>query len=166
MLVTWIRAGYDDAMTRVRKSNSSKPPDPALEARICWYHFREGQTQQEVADRVGVNRATVNKIINEARRRGDVRITLDLATAPYLDLEQQLAQRFSLGNAVVVPAPADPSDVRRVVGLAAGQYISHTLATGQTLGVGWGATIHAAGLSLLPRTGSGNTVVSLSGGVS
>jgi len=140
--------------------------DSALAARICWYHFREGQTQQEVADRVGLNRATVNRVINEARRAGHVRVTLNLPLAPCLETENALRDRYSLSDAVVVPAPADEDDVRRVVGLAAGQYVSGALASDAFLGLGWGATIHAAGHTLLPRDGAKNTVVSLSGGLS
>ena len=140
--------------------------DPALVARICWYHFREGQTQQEVADRVGLNRATVNRIINEARREGHVRVTLNLPLAPCLEAENALRNRFGLKDAVVVPAPIDEDDVRRVVGLAAGQYVSGVLAPDALLGLGWGATIHAAGQTLIPREGATNTVVSLSGGLS
>ncbi|MEQ8228761.1 MAG: sugar-binding transcriptional regulator [Rhodospirillales bacterium] len=140
--------------------------DPALAARICWYHFREGQTQQEVADRVGLNRATVNRVINDARREGAVRVTLDLPLAPCLEAENALRETFGLRDAVVVPAPADEDDVRRVVGLAAGQYLSGVLAPDGFLGLGWGATIHAAGFSLIPREGAANTVVSLSGGLS
>lgn len=140
--------------------------DPALAARICWYHFREGQTQQEVADRVGLNRATVNRVINEARRAGTVRVTLNLPLAPCLEAENALRERYGLKDAMVVPAPADEDDVRRVVGLAAGQYVSSVLAPDAYLGLGWGATIHAAGLTLIPREGAKNTVVSLSGGLS
>lgn len=140
--------------------------DPALAARICWYHFREGQTQQEVADRVGLNRATVNRVINEARRSGTVRVTLNLPLAPCLEAENALRERFGLKDAVVVPAPANEDEVRRVVGLAAGQYVSGVLSPNAFLGLGWGATIHAAGLTLIPREGAKNTVVSLSGGLS
>lgn len=139
--------------------------EPALMARICWYHFREGQTQQEVADRIGLNRATVNRVINDARRKGLVRVTLDLPLAPCLEAENALRETFGLQDAVVVPAPADEDDVRRVVGLAAGQYLSGVLAPDGFLGLGWGATIHAAGFSLIPREGAANTVVSLSGGL-
>ncbi len=140
--------------------------DPSLAARICWYHFREGQTQQEVADRVGLNRATINRIINEARHAGSVRVTLNLPLAPCLEVESALRARFSLKDAVVVPSPIDEDEVRRVVGLAAGQYVSGLLAPGAFLGLGWGATIHAAGFTLIPREGAKNTVVSMSGGLS
>lgn len=149
---------------RIRPSAGSNV-EAELAARICWYHFREGQTQQEVAERLGLNRATVNKVINEARRSGAVRITIDMAASPCLETEGRLKEAFGLRDVLVIPAPADEDDVRRVVGLAAGQYLSSALGANQMLGLGWGATIHAAGMSLLPRSGASNTVVSLSGGL-
>lgn len=152
-------------MARRTRSSTGSSVDAEFAARICWYHFREGQTQQEVAERLGLNRATVNKVINEARRSGAVRITIDMTASPCLEIETALKETFGLRDVLVVPAPADEDDVRRVVGLAAGQYLSRTLGTRQMLGLGWGATIHAAGLSLLPRMDAGNTVVSLSGGL-
>lgn len=139
--------------------------DPALTARICWYHFREGQTQQEIADRIGLSRVTINKIINEARNRGYVRISLNTPLAPCLELEAKLKQAFDLHDAVVVPSPEDEEDVRTVVGLAAGDYLSTALEKGQILGLGWGGTVHAAARSLEPRVGAGNVVVSLCGGL-
>ncbi|MEX0694038.1 MAG: sugar-binding transcriptional regulator [Rhodospirillales bacterium] len=152
-------------MKKRKQRSVSSNVDAALATRICWYHFHEGQTQQEVGDRLGLNRATVNKVINDARRNGSVRITVDTAAAPCVELETRLKEIFALRDVVVIPAPADEEDVRRVVGLAAGQYLSRALEPGQTLGIGWGATIHAAGLTLIPRSSSGQIVVSLSGGL-
>lgn len=137
-----------------------------LVARICWYHFREGQTQQEVADRVGLSRVTINKVISEAFKRGHVRISINTPLAPCIELEAQLREKFALRDAVVVPSPADENNVRSIVGFATGEYISKNLKRDQILALGWGATIHAAAQSLEPRTNAGNVVVSLSGGLS
>ncbi len=137
-----------------------------LATRICWYHFREGQTQQEVADRVGLSRVTINKIISDAFRRGYVKIFFDTPSGACLDLEGQLRKKYGLRDVVVVPSPLDASTVRSIVGLATGEYVSKNLKPNQVLSLGWGGTIHAAAQSLEPRVDSGNVVVSLSGGLS
>ena len=139
--------------------------DPALGARVCWYHYKEGLTQQEIADRIGLSRATVNKIIAEARDAGLVRVEINSPIAPCLDLESRLAQTFDLDDVLVVPAPAKPEDSYRVVGLAAGAYVSRRLAAKAVLGITWGTTLHYAAQSLEQRSGSGISVVSLSGGL-
>jgi DNA-binding transcriptional regulator LsrR (DeoR family) len=139
--------------------------DEALAARVCWYHYKEGLTQQETADRVGLSRASVNKIISDARASGLVRIEIDNRLSPCLDLERRLVERFGLKQAVVVPGPAREKDAYLVVGLATGDHISGALAPGAVLGMTWGSTLHFAARSLIPRTGAGNTVVSLCGGL-
>ncbi len=138
---------------------------PELVARICWYHFHDGQTQQQVADRVGLSRATINKVISEARRQGIVRISIDSPVAPCVELEARLREKFDLRDAVVVPSPANEDDVRHIVGIATGEYISKTLRQDDILALGWGGTVYAAAQSLAPRRNSGISVVSLSGGL-
>ena len=138
---------------------------PELVARICWYHFHDGQTQQQVADRVGLSRATINKAINDARRQGIVRISIDAPAAPCAELEARLREKFGLRDAVVVPSPADEDNVRHIVGIATGEYIGKILRQDEILALGWGGTVYSAAQSLAPRRNSGISVVSLSGGL-
>ncbi len=150
----------------VRFESTAPSIKPEMIARICWYHFHDGQTQQQVADRVGLSRATINKVINDARRQGVVRISIDSAVGPCTELEASLRKKFGLRDVIVVPSPADEDNVRHTVGIAVGEYISKTLRPEEILGLGWGGTISAAAQSLTPRKNSGNIVVSLSGGLS
>lgn len=136
-----------------------------LVARVCWYHFHENQTQQEIADRIGLSRVTINKIISDAFSKGFVRISIDTPLAPCFELEAKLREKFNLQEAIVVPSPRDEDEVRTPVGIAAGDYISKTLREGQILGLSWGGTIYAAARALQPRSKSRNIVVSLSGGL-
>ncbi|WP_072386939.1 sugar-binding transcriptional regulator [Hyphomicrobium sp. CS1BSMeth3] len=150
---------------RERSETSAPSLRPELVARICWYHFHDGQTQQQVAERVGLSRATINKVINDARRQGIVRISIDSPAAPCAELEERLRDKFSLRDVVVVPSPADEDNVRHIVGIAAGEYISKILRQDEILALGWGGTVFAAAQSLAPRRNSGISVVSLSGGL-
>lgn len=138
--------------------------DAQLAARICWHYFKESRTQEEVAQRLGLTRKRVNQMIGLALATGLVQISIDGRFGPYLELEARLVERYRLRRAVVVPSPAPETDVRSVVGAAAGQYVSDTLAAGETLAIAWGGTIHAAAQNLHRRQ-SGNTIVSLVGGL-
>lgn len=141
------------------------PVDAALAARICWYYFKEGQTQDAIAQRLGLTRKRVNRILGEARDTGLVQITITGPVAPCVALENRLVARFGLREAVVVPSPAEGTDVRSVVGAAAGWWVSQRLPPAASLGITWGGTIHAAAQNLARRTGQGNTVVLMSGGL-
>ncbi|NVO13096.1 MAG: sugar-binding transcriptional regulator [Rhodoplanes sp.] len=141
------------------------PYDAALAVRICWYYFKEGQTQDAIAQRLGLTRKRVNRILSDARETGIVQITITGPVAPCVALESRLIARFGLREAVVVPSPAEGMDVRGIVGAAAGRFVSERLAPAAALGITWGGTIHAAGQNLARRTGQNNTVVLLCGGL-
>ncbi|GEP60212.1 sugar-binding transcriptional regulator [Reyranella soli] len=138
--------------------------DAKTAARVCWHYFKEGQTQEEVARRLGFTRKRINRIIAQALSSGLVQITIDSQIGACAELESRLIAQYRLRRAIVVPSPAPDLDVRTVVGAAAGQYISDQLGPSETLGISWGGTIHAAAQNLRRRHG-GNTVVSLVGGL-
>ena len=52
-----------------------------LRARIAWYYFVAGLTQQEISDRLGIARARVNKIAGQLRTDGSVVIDIRLPLA-------------------------------------------------------------------------------------
>lgn len=139
--------------------------DAAVMARICWAYYKEGQTQEAIAQRLGLTRKRVNRILTDARTSGFVQITINDPIGACVELEMRLCETFGLRRAIVVPAPAAGIDVRTVVGAAAGQYVSNHLAPGASLGITWGGTINAAAQNVLGRKGQGNTVVLLCGGL-
>ena len=44
--------------------------------RIAYYYYEAGQTQDQIAQRLGISRQRVNRILAECIERGIVRITL------------------------------------------------------------------------------------------
>jgi DNA-binding transcriptional regulator LsrR (DeoR family) len=139
--------------------------DAALAARICWHYFKEGQTQEVIAQQLNLTRKRVNRMLGEARERGLVQVTIQRPFGPCSELEAQLATAFGLQQVIVVPSPIGDTDVRSMVGAAAGEYISDQLTPGSALGISWGGTINAAAQNIRRRSGEGNRVVLLCGGL-
>ena len=139
--------------------------DASLAARICWHYFKEGQTQDVIAQRLKITRKRVNRILGEARESGMVQITITGTAGPCCELEADLVTTFGLRGAVVVPAPFGDLDVRELIGAAAGQYVSEHLPPAGTLGITWGGTIKAAAQNMRRRSGDGSRVVLLCGGL-
>ena len=48
--------------------------------RIAYYYYEAGQTQDQIAQRLGISRQRVNRILAECIERGIVRITVDRRT--------------------------------------------------------------------------------------
>jgi DNA-binding transcriptional regulator LsrR (DeoR family) len=134
-------------------------------ARICWHYFKEGQTQDTIAQHLRITRKRVNRILGEARENGFVQITIAGPTGPCHELEGRLVAMFGLRQVIVVPTPMAGTDVRGLVGAAAGHYVSENLPPSGTLGISWGGTINAAAQNLKRRKGLENRVVLLCGGL-
>src|SRR5699024_6780726 len=109
--------------------------------------------QAEIADKLGVSRPTVSKLLAEARRIGMVRFeVLDIDDVDRPDLELQLQDR--LGIEAVRVAPGDQSlREHRGLGDLLGQELSAlALRRDEVLLVSSGNTTHAvSGMSGLPR---------------
>ncbi|MBZ6077881.1 sugar-binding transcriptional regulator [Microvirga puerhi] len=117
--------------------------DEQIEARVAWLYFMEGLTQADIAEKLGMTRLRVNRMLVEARTSGLVSITLNSRFASCAALEQRLVKEFGLKAAIIVPTPQDPGLIPVLLGQATGEYLSSYLAenTIQGLGLGWGATL-------------------------
>ena len=139
--------------------------DAALVAKICWYYFREGQTQDAIAQRLKMTRKRVNRILGDARESGFVQITIADPSGQRTELEEELIRKFNLRHAIVVPVPMGGTDVRSFIGAAAARYVAECLPPSGSLGITWGGTINAAAQNLPQRSGDGTRVVLMSGGL-
>ena len=136
-----------------------------LRARIAWYYFVAGLTQQEISDRLGIARARVNKIAGQLRADGSVVIDIRLPLASCVGLEEKLKEVYGLKSAAVVPALDDDEQQRRMLGEAAASILDEMIADGQGISVGWGRTLSATIKQLRSRRLRDSSVVSLMGGL-
>src|SRR4029450_4245366 len=86
------------AQTRVKRSTLSPPPefvgDPIVWA--AWLYYEERMTQEEVADRLGVSRASVVNFLQEARDRGVVTRAVAPQHLQTVRASRELAKRVGL----------------------------------------------------------------------
>lgn len=136
-----------------------------IQTRAAWYYYVGGFTQQEIADRLGLTRLRVNKIVGQARADGLVRIEIKMPFANCVALEEKLKARFALDEVSVVPSVPDPDTQQQVIGEAAGRMLEPLLKEGTGLGVGWGRTLREAARRMRPHRHPGSWVTSLMGGL-
>ncbi|MFT3975151.1 MAG: sugar-binding domain-containing protein [Amaricoccus sp.] len=130
--------------------------------RAAWLYHNRGMTQKQVADALGLSRATVIRMIEDGLRASEVQVWINEDPKVPVRLAIALEETFGLAEAVVVPGAADAT---RAVGAALGDLLSITLADGMTVGVGWGRTLHAALPHVTRQRRDGMQVVSLLGGL-
>ncbi len=152
--------------------NDRTPPrtsdDGALEQvriRIAWLYYIEGLTQERIGRVLGLPRSRVNRLLGECRERGIVKFQIGSKLARAVELERALMRQFGLANAVVAPRPARQEDVPQLVGTAAAQSLPDWLKPGQSIGIGWGKTMHATSQALALGATPGLKIVSMFGGL-
>lgn len=113
--------------------------------RAAWFYYKDELTQDEIAKRLSLSRASVGRLLDRARRVGLVSIQLNAEFLDAFELSAQLRRVFRLSEALVVPdhdkEPADHHGINARVGLGGAQYLSTHLRPGGSLGVGWGETV-------------------------
>ncbi|HUA31758.1 MAG TPA: sugar-binding transcriptional regulator [Streptosporangiaceae bacterium] len=113
--------------------------------RVAWFYYKDELTQDEIARRLSVSRASVGRMLERARRVGLVSINLNADHLNAFDVSNQLRKTFNLAEALVVPdhdkEPADHHLLNARLGLGGAQFMSTHLRPGGTLGVGWGETV-------------------------
>lgn len=152
-------------MAKLRRAAASAlSDDSALRLRAAWLYHAYGLTQNEVADQLGVGRSTVIRLLEEARSRGEVKVSIEESPTDLVDLAIRLERRLGLDEAVVVPSPTPGDKTASAVGMALGRFLSETITDGMTIGVGWGRTLSASLASVLPAKREGVRVMSMMGG--
>lgn len=136
-----------------------------LRLRAAWMYYVENLTQSAVAERLGLSRVAVVRLLADARRRGEVRISVEAPLADLTRLERALEERFGLEEAILAPISDPAADPTAPIAAAAGAYVSRVMESNMTVGVGWGRTLASTLPHIAGRTLDNVRVVSLLGGI-
>jgi len=137
--------------------------------RAVWYYYSLDMTQEQVAYKLGISRQKVQRLLQEAKKRGLVKVTIRNPEVNLLEIEEELKRKYSLKDAVVIPSmPLGAEDrLRDSLGRASASYLERILANADdigVLGVGWGRTLQALAAHFGPRVAKKKiSVVSLIG---
>ncbi len=136
-----------------------------LRLRAAWMYHVEEMTQSDIADRLGIGRVTVVRLLAEARSNHEVKVWIDGQLAETVELERRLEKAFGLSEAIVVPVGGSHDDVKNLLGTAGGHYLNETIRDGMAIGVGWGQTLMTLLSSLSTRSLPNTSVVSFLGAI-
>jgi DNA-binding transcriptional regulator LsrR (DeoR family) len=117
-----------------------------LLGRVAWLYYQEEHTQAEIAEKLGLSRVTVNRLLKAARESGIVEIKVHSAQSREYELAGKLCEQFGLRDAVVVPAIENEQALLPVLAQAAAGVLAQRLHPGMVVGVGVGRTV-----SLIPE---------------
>jgi DNA-binding transcriptional regulator LsrR (DeoR family) len=136
-------------------------------ARAGWLYYVAGNTQDQIAAKLGVSRQSAQRLVSLAVSEGLVKVRLDHPIANCLDLAAKLTSRFALDLCEVVPS--DPESGSTTLGLAeaAAAEIEKRLKSPDpiVLAIGTGRTLKAAIEQLTPMECPQHKLVSLTGNI-
>ena len=100
-----------------------RPAEVVLAARVARHFYLEGVSKVDIADRLGISRFRVARLLDSARETGMVRIEIGLpGGALDAGLSAELCSAFGLKHAFVYNFPdSDEVALRRRMGEVAGQ---------------------------------------------
>ncbi|UNK58636.1 sugar-binding transcriptional regulator [Pseudoxanthomonas daejeonensis] len=137
-------------------------------ARAGWLYYIAGNTQDEIARKLNVSRATAQRLVSLCLSQRLITFRLEHPIASCMDVAAQLQERFNLRFCEV--APSDPGDSGTLVGIAerAAALLEITLRseTPSIIGLGTGRAMRAT-VERIPALQTRNHVlVSLVGNIS
>jgi deoxyribonucleoside regulator len=123
--------------------------------------------QNEIAEKLGVSRPTVSRLLQQAKSEGIVQINI---MDPYEDVEnlaRELEIRFNLKRAIVTPIPQFENHIiKNYLGEKAALYLDEIVKDQDIIGVTWGTTLYHIAVELRQKYVKDVKVVQLKGGVS
>lgn len=138
----------------------------ALATKAAWYYYMEDNTQAQIAEVMGISRAKVIRLLEEARTQGIVQFNFRKNDSQRVSAERLLIDRFGLKDAFVVPTPLDSSVINQSIAQGAAHYVSDHLREDGYLNIGYGDTVSRMLGFLAKNREESLNVVSLTGGVS
>ncbi|MHC1783488.1 MAG: sugar-binding transcriptional regulator [Anaerolineaceae bacterium] len=109
---------------------------------VAKYYYVENMTQAQIAQRMGLSRPKISRLLADARDKGIVKVFIPDMEENMTHLENQFLTLFKLQKVKVVPVPpTDQSLAFLVTCKEAAKYLANILDADDKIGVGWGGTL-------------------------
>lgn len=134
-------------------------------ARAGWLYYVAGNTQDEIAQKLGVSRQTAQRLVAMAVSEKLVKVRLDHPIGRCMDLAQALRDRYGLRLAEVVPSDPAAPDLLAGVASAAAALLERTLRSPEPriVALGTGRALKATVEAMSTMDGPQHRIVSLLG---
>jgi DNA-binding transcriptional regulator LsrR (DeoR family) len=137
-------------------------------ARAAWFYYIAGNTQDEVATKLGVSRQTAQRLISIAVTEKLIKFRLDHPIAACVEVEERIRDRFNLDMCTVVPTAESLSGPVGGVAVALAEQIEKALSASESavIGLSTGRTLLAAVAEVPTMNQPDHKIISLIGAMS
>ncbi|RKX73290.1 MAG: hypothetical protein DRP60_12155, partial [Spirochaetes bacterium] len=96
--------------------------------KIASLYYEDNQTQQEIANRLGISRIKVSRLLQQARTSGIVEISLKKQNGNFTDLENRIASQWQLKEVILSSSESmDKDEILSQLGKAASEYAQRVI---------------------------------------
>lgn len=134
--------------------------------KAAWYYYIEEMTQQNIAEKLGISRMKVIKLLETAKSTGVIQFKISQEKSRRLRIEKKLVETWGLKDAFVIPTPDDSAVFNESLAKAAAMYIADRMTENTFINMGYGDTPSRVLNHLATITDHPVSIVSLTGGVS
>jgi DNA-binding transcriptional regulator LsrR (DeoR family) len=151
-------------LPRIRGEDLARLDDAA---RAGWLYYVAGNTQDQIAAKLGISRQSAQRLVSLSMSAGLVKVRIDHPIATCLEAELALRERYGLQHCTVVPS--DPESESTTLGIAEACAAEMERRLRQpdplVIAIGTGRTLKAAVERLPAMVASQHRIVSLTGNI-
>jgi DNA-binding transcriptional regulator LsrR (DeoR family) len=149
-------------MTNTPVTESNRLDDAA---RAGWLYYVAGNTQDEIARKLGVSRQSAQRLVSLAISERLIKVRLDHPIAHCMELNHRLTERFGLKACEIVPSDPDaPNSITGIAQAGAAEMEKHLKSNApKIIAIGTGRALRACVEQLSPMDCPQHRIVSLLG---
>lgn len=108
--------------------------------KVASMFYEENLTQTEIARELNLSRPTIASMLNEAKDKGIVKISIVKLGSDTHSLSMNIKKKYNLDNVFVAPPQTD--NPKKEIGILCAQYIENRRLENLTIGLGFGTTLY------------------------
>ena len=150
----------------------ARKPEPEKErlddaGRAGWLYYIAGNTQDEIARKLGVSRQTAQRLVSLAVTERLIKVRFDHPLGRCLELSDRLKETYGLDSCEVVPAdPTSNSETLGIVEVAAAEMERYLVSRHPVIvGLGTGRALRAVAEQISPMECPQHKIVSIVGNI-
>lgn len=139
----------------------------ALSIKVAKLYYESDYSQQQIAIKLKISRPTVSRLLQYAKEKKYVQISIADPLEDSNNLEKALLDKYGLEDVKISYTPLNTRDeIKKAISEKAAEYLYDISKDGDIIGVSWGRTIYNIALKLKPKSLKGTQIVQLKGGIS
>lgn len=141
--------------------------DVRLLVRVAQMYYEEGANQSEIAEKLRISKATISRILSEAKEEGIVTVKVhNPISQENIEIEKEMERRFALKEVIIIPSNSQNTlDIKKDLAKVAAGYLERIIKQGQSIGISMGSTLKEIPPYIKNQRSNDFTFIPLLGGI-